>query len=367
MALPEISGDGSKIAFISDVDFLNESNIPFQGEIWLHDTESKTLTRVTHGGSDRSSSSPSISQDGSKLVFQSDADFLSQSIPTWQTEIWLYDTTNAALSRLTMGSSDRTSSNPSISSDGSKIAFYSNIDFLGESLPQWQKEIWLYDTATMTVTRVTHGGVAASSLSINADGSKIAFSSATDLLNESRPYAEEIWLYDTSTMTLTRVTTSTGRASTSPSINGDGTKIAFRSNVDFLGQSIPQWQQEIWLYDTATMTVTRATNGGTSSDLRMSHDGSKIAFLSAANYLGLSIPDNYQNIWLYETAAMTLTHVLGAPQSDLRFLSINDDASQLAFISDFDFLSEGLQDRQFEIWVANHLAQKTYLPIVIKP
>ena len=98
-------------------------------------------------------------------------------------------------------------------------------------------------------------------------------------------------LWAASTYSLTRVTTSTGRPSWHPSINSDGSKIAFYSNADFLGQGIPQYQNEIWLYDTATMTVTRVTTAGGSGERDNRHpsinsDGSKIAFYGDADLLG---------------------------------------------------------------------------------
>ena len=51
-------------------------------------------------------------------------------------------------------------------------------------------------------------------------------------------------------MTVTRVTTAAGtglRDSYNPSLNRDGSKIAFASDSDFLGQVIADNQYEIWL------------------------------------------------------------------------------------------------------------------------
>ena len=109
--------------------------------LWAASTLS--LTRITTGASERDSHIPSINSDGSKIAFRSDADFLGQGIPDNQNEIWLYDTTTMTVTRITTGASNRDSSNPSINSDGSKIAFYSDVDLLGQGIPDNQNEIWL--------------------------------------------------------------------------------------------------------------------------------------------------------------------------------------------------------------------------------
>jgi Tol biopolymer transport system component len=104
---------------------------------------------------------------------------------------------------------------------------------------------------------------------------------------------------------LTRITTAShsNRDSVVPSLNAGGTKIAFMSDSDFLGQGIPNDQDEIWLYDTTVMTLTRITTS--SPSLRrsripnLSADGTKIAFDSEADFLGQGILTNQFEIWLY--------------------------------------------------------------------
>ena len=331
------------------------------------------FTRATIGSIDRDSTSPSINGDGSRIAFHSDADLLGQGIPLGQREIWLYDTAAKALTRITTGSSGRESRSPSISSDGTKIAFYSDADLLGQGIPQYQDEIWLYDTATMTLMRVTTGSIGRYSYgaSINSDGTKIAFRSSVDFLDQGIPQSQyEIWLYDTATMTFTRVTTgNSGRYSYGPSISGDGSKIAFYSDADFLGQGIPQGQMEIWLYDTATMTLTRVTTGssdGASRNPSINSDGTKIAFSSDTDFLGQGVLDDQDEIWLYDTATMTLIQVTtGSIGRESRYPSINSDGNRIAFYSDVNFLGQvGIPRSQNEIWLATS-PSTCYLPMIV--
>jgi Tol biopolymer transport system component len=177
---------------------------------------------------------------------------LGQGIPNDQYEIWLYHTTSMTVSRVTTASTNlRDSHFPSLSGNGAKIAFISDSDFLGQGIPQGQLEIWLSDLATLTLTRVTTSSASdrlSFHPSLNADGTKLAFMSNSDLLAQGITRNQsEIWLYDTATMTVTRLTSGT-TASEAPSISADGNKIAFHSYSDFLGQGIPEWQAEIWLH-----------------------------------------------------------------------------------------------------------------------
>ena len=366
---PSLSADGTKIGFQSDSDFLGQGIPDDQYEIWLYDTATMTVTRVTTaaGAGNRLSWFPSLSADGTKIAFHSDSDFLGQSILDGQDEIWLYDTVTMTVTRVTTaaGAGSRNSRFPSLSADGTKIGFQSDSDFLGQGITVTQSEIWLYDTATMTVTQVTTSSDGAvrvsSSPSLSADGTKIAFRSDSDFLGQSIPYGQrEIWLYDTATMTVTRVTTASAsnRNSLSPSLGGDGTKIGFQSDSDFLGQGIPDEQSEIWLYDTATMTVTRVTTAAgagdrDSSDPSLSADGTKIGFGSDSDFLGQSIPDEQQEVWLYDTATMTVTRVTTASASNRNSWSpsLSADGTEIALYSDSDFLGQSIPQNQYEIWL----------------
>lgn len=366
----DMSGNGSKITFVSDADFLNQSNVvATQAEVWLYDMRSQGLTRITTGQADRDSSSPSISDDGRWVAFSGDAELLGHSIPIGQDEIWLYDTESAHLTRLTTGTSDRESNFPQISGDGTKIAFLSTVDFLDQGIATYQREIWLYDTTTMTVTRVTDGHSSYATPNINHDGSKLTFHSEGDFLNESLSSGNEIWLYDTASMTVTRVTNGgSGRHSVMPDISDDGSKITFLSNADFLGQGIPPSQFEVWLYDTNTMTVTRVTNGGVggSSAPAISSDGASILFQSTTNLLDPNSEAGKNGTWRYDTSTMTVTlfmEAFGANAAPVpRF---TDDGSLGIFSSNVDFANQTMVEGS-EVWLVAHLPQKVYIPIVMR-
>ncbi|HEX9922932.1 MAG TPA: hypothetical protein VGD99_09730 [Anaerolineae bacterium] len=306
--LPSLDVTGTKVAFISNSDFFGQGTPSNQAEIWLYDLPTMQLTRVTTASGMHLLDYPVLSPNGQVVAFESDFDFLGQGVTTH--EIWLYNTSTMSITRVTTatGNGARYSRNPSLNEAGTKVVFRSNNDFLGQGLPDTLSEIWLYDTTAMTITRVTTSENTRSSnhARLSADGSKIVFSSDSDFLNQGIPQGQyEIWLYDVAARSLTRLTVASAsdRQSAYPHLNDDGTIVVFVSDSDFLGQGIPDDQFEVWLYDTTTMTYTRITSGSTSNPDNfmpvVSANGEKIVFSSDANLLGQANPSNQFEIWLY--------------------------------------------------------------------
>jgi Tol biopolymer transport system component len=271
-----------------------------------------SLTRVTSASDGlRDSWTKSLSADGTVVAFESSSDLLNEDRPAYVFEIWLYDMATMTYTRVTSASDGlRDSSNPSLNADGTVVAFHSDSDLLNEGRPGDVSEIWLYDTATMTYTRVTSAsdGLRDSTQpSLGANGTVVAFHSDSDLLNEGRPdNVWEIWLYDTATMTYTRVTSASDglRDSTNPSLNANGTVVAFHSDSDLLNEGRPDEVLEIWLYDTATMAYTRVTSASgslrDSSQPSLNANGTVVAFHSDSDLLNEGRPDDVSEIWLWE-------------------------------------------------------------------
>jgi len=116
------------------------------------------LERITHASSEsRHSRNPTVSADGSRIAFESNSDFLGQGIPGHQFEIWLHDAATGHLSRVTAASNMfRDSHQACISPDGEMIAFHSDSDFLGEGDILYRGfEIWLYHVRTGDLERLT--------------------------------------------------------------------------------------------------------------------------------------------------------------------------------------------------------------------
>jgi Tol biopolymer transport system component len=110
--MPSISKDGLKIAFVYSYSILNENNT----EIYIVNCDGSQLTQLTHN--DIGDSSPSISGDGTKIAFQQGFDNY--------TEIFVISSDGSGLMQLTNNNAnDRY---PAISDWGDKVVFESDGD-----------------------------------------------------------------------------------------------------------------------------------------------------------------------------------------------------------------------------------------------
>ena len=111
-------------------------------QLFLHDFESKTKRQLTQGNDD--SLEPCLTADGRAVVFTSYATNLLSGENGRFSDIYLLDLESSELQLLTLGG-DGNSYNPTISGDGSTVAFASLATNLGEELVEpgqvyvWQK------------------------------------------------------------------------------------------------------------------------------------------------------------------------------------------------------------------------------------
>lgn len=378
---PALNGDGTLLVFSSDADLLDQGIGDEQYEIWLTDRTTRSLVRVTSTtDANHESWSPAISADGGVVAFHGDADLLGQDVPDGQYEVWLYDTQAITYTRVTTAShADRDSTAPALNADGTVVAFLSDSDLLGQgNVSALHPEVWLYDTGTMTYTCVTTAAQLARQAwgrpALDASGTVVAFSADHDLLNQGIADEQyEIWLYDTQTMTYTRVTTASHpeRDSYAPSLSADGTKVVFYSDADLLGQgNVPDDQFEVWLYDTQTMTYTRITTATTagrdSVSPAVSADGLTVVFAGDADLLGQGITGGQSEIWVYDIVQVTYSRVTWAsePDRDSYAPALSGDGETLAFYGDSDILAQNVPDEQYEVWLRR--VERVWVPAVSK-
>ncbi len=378
---PSINFDGTKVAFESLADLLDEGH-DGRSEIWLYDASSNTLTRVTYSQNPGAAFDASISGDGNKIAFSSDYNFETDTAQDGKFEIWIYDTNTGLISRATsLSGFSGENTEPSSNGDGSRIAFRSNVH-LGTGAAT-ADEIWLYDSGTMLATRLTTStDLQRESYepAISGDGTIVAFTSDADFLDEGIPAGqEEVWYYSTNALTVTRITTATDslRTSGQPSASADGSKIAFASNSDLLNLGLPANQSEIWLYDTTTSTLTRITtaskNSRDSTDTSISANGTKIAFRSDSDFLGEGIPELGYEMWLYDIPTDTYSRITYRPTSGGGNLepALSGDGQMIAFRSTANY-HDNCNPTTWEIWIASpqnptiDLGNHIFLPIVLK-
>jgi Tol biopolymer transport system component len=327
---PSINADGTKIAFQSDCN-LTGSDADGNDEVYRFDTTANALTQIT-ASSGCDNASPSINADGTKIAFQSPCN-LTGSDADGNADIYRFDTTVNAFTQVTT-SSACTNRNPRISADGMKVAFQSDCNLTGSDA-DGNIEIYHFDIGTSTLTQVTASSSCTNQApAISADGTTIAFQSNCNLTGSNADGNNEIYRFDTTTSTLTQITVSSGCINGDVSINADGTRIAFTSNCNLTG-SDADGSFEIYRFDTTTHTLNQlTTTSGCDSDLpSINADGTKIAFRTNCNFTG-SDADGNDELYRVDTITNTLTPVTTSSGCSNDTPSINADGTKIAFQSD---------------------------------
>ncbi len=303
------------------------------------------LTATTGGRND----SPSPSADGSRIAFSSDRNHPGANNADGSRELFLYDTVGPTITQLTNWFVGFTS-NPSISADGTRIAFDSVADLTGENGDE-NKEIFLHDTTTATTTQITDttgGGQSNVEPSLSADGTRIAFYSNRNIGGGNPDGNYEVFLHQTNGGTTTQVTSSTDATGAEvPRIAADGTRIVFQSKAD-IGGGNPDGGTEIFLYEIAGGTTTQVTStSGGDDNLHptISADGTRIAYASYQD----SPSGTIGRIRVHDTTGPTTTTVVSSTDGERPWISA--DGSLVAFSSERD-LGGGNPDLNREIFLA---------------
>jgi len=320
---PSISDDGSRIVFQYYVDGYYQA--------FVVNTDGSGLTQVTHD--QRNYVHLSISGDGSKIAVSSYVPSTPGSFS--DSEAFVINTDGSGviplLARQSLGEA------PQISDDGSKVALtaFKEGGYGGYAL-------FVVNSDGTGLKQLTNDTMHASHPSISSDGSKIAFFSNTG-----------IFVINADGTGLTQLFNTTSSVS-SPSISGDGSKVAFVSYIgtfNFDGEDVYIPTSEIFVVNTDGTGLTQVTNN-TMSEVTPSinYDGSKIAFSS---YMGGSNSE----VFVINSDGTGLHQITQSEKND-NFPSISGDGSKIAFIS-FEGNVNG------EIFVSVDIDQDSTAPVTV--
>ncbi|MFK4519851.1 Tol biopolymer transport system component [Bradyrhizobium japonicum] len=313
---PVLSPDGTKVAFESYADNLVPGDTNGQPDIFVKDLTTGAITLVSTNASgvqgDGWSYQPVFSSDGTKLAFSSASDNLVPGDTNNAWDVFVKDLTTGAVTLVSTSASGAQadgfqSSNPILSPDGTKVAFYSDADNLVPDDTDHLRDIFVKDLATGAITLVAaspyNGGAGTNggdqngftyAPSFSPDGTKIVFGSTTGF-----GAGNDIYIKDLSTGTTTLVSVSASGVhgnggSYDPVFSPDGTKVAFYTFADNLVPGSSNIEiGNIVVKDLTTGVVTLVSanadgvpqNNGEAQKPVFSPDGTKIAFYSAADNL----------------------------------------------------------------------------------
>jgi len=232
---PSVSDDGMVVVFASHSANLvpgdGNDETPAPDDVFIRNRETASTIRVTGGNGP--SWQPCISSDGRFVAFTSAADDLVGGDGNGYRDVFLYDVQELTLGCLTVGGNGP-SHQSSISGDGRYVSFCSEADnlVLGDSDTNGMSDIFMYDTDSDSIARVTDGDGASHSPSISDDGRFVVFASdATDLDAPDANGASDIFVYDSIGHETRCVTMDSDGGSTEPDLSPDGGFVAFRSSA----------------------------------------------------------------------------------------------------------------------------------------
>jgi uncharacterized repeat protein (TIGR01451 family) len=224
---------------------------------------------------------------------------------------------------------------PSVSGDGSRVAFFSDRDLIGTNNDQ-NFEILVYDVATEQIYSVTNSLKGANILpSINDDGARIAFVSDRDLtgLGTNNDGNQEIFLAEVDgswNINIVQVTQTSGDViNDQPSISADGNWIAFVSDSN-LGGSNGDGNLEILVADVSGGSISFAqvtnTSGGVDNEQpSMDGDGSRVAYARLAG--------SASNVYWADAGAGWTSYPIVTTRAVNEYPSINSYGDRIVFVS----------------------------------
>jgi Tol biopolymer transport system component len=271
---PSISHDGRWVAFASAATNLAAGDVNGAYDVFVRDLQTGATTLVsvasagTHG--DNHSMHPSVSADGRWVAFQSFATNLVASDANGAWDVFLHDRQMATTTRVSVGAGggegNRSSSSPTISADGVLVAFVSEASTLVAGDTNNGTDVFVHNRSTAMTTRVSvgPGGIQSNhhsfAATISRDGRWVAFrSDATNLVSDDTNLVQDVFVHDRLTGTTTRVSVGLGGGqgnATSghpsidpPSISSGGRWIAFESEASNLVSADTNNDWDVFVHD----------------------------------------------------------------------------------------------------------------------
>ena len=268
---PVISRDGRYVAFESAASNLIGGGLLGGGllggaadtnkvdDIYVYEMASGNVTLVSQSSSgtigNNGSDGPTISADGRKIAFQSDATNLVTGDTNGVTDVYLRDLDSGQTTRVSAAAdgtgADKSSRSPSISADGRWVSFDTRATNLGPVDADGKFDIYVKDLQTGAVTRASvpsdgsnpkNGTKGSNDSSISGDGRFVAFwsdATALDGPSDTDGFAD-VYVHDNVTGVTKRVSISTAGVqgdgdSFSAAMSMDGRYAAFDSKATTLG------------------------------------------------------------------------------------------------------------------------------------
>jgi len=319
---PSLSADGTKLSYSSYAsDLMSASTGEYQNVFFYDAVNDQTLLVSAGAGgtaADGNSWQSAISGDGTKVVFASGAhNFDGVTVTGDQYQLFIWDLVSGEIKLITKGSSgtggNDLSIEPSVSYDGSKVAFTSQAtDLVGAVTDGYALNVFLWDADTDSTILVSKGAAGrggdswSEQPSISYDGSKVAFASGARNLNDAVITGDYhnvfVWNgFDDSIKLVSETAAGAGGngPSNEPSISGNGEFIAFVSAAtDLAGTSVTPgdnmnaflWFFQAGIIDQIDVGPSLSGDPNNYSAPSVNEDGTQVAIVEGPRYAPTMLP-----------------------------------------------------------------------------
>lgn len=315
--------DGRYIAFAGDLAGVDGSTGRVRQVFWRDRwTNTTRLVSVAADGTEgnKASGEPAISADGQSVAFSSAASNLPGADGNGYRDVFVWRAATGKVERVSTNAGgaavDAESIEPSISGDGSLVAFSSSAtNLIAEPRRTSGLDVYLKDMRTGEVTLLSRDekfrqGVGAARPSISEDGTRVAFHSAQPLRNDDGNNLWDIYVWERGAPALRRISLTTtgaernqGNESASrvvtPMISTDGRWVTFATTATNMGADVGTAQQAYTVDLESGRVVRVSLNGAAVADgdtpvgqgerVAISGNGSAIAWTTAAKNMGGSM------------------------------------------------------------------------------
>jgi Tol biopolymer transport system component/lysophospholipase L1-like esterase len=357
-----ISDNGEYAVFTSRASDLGPDDENGLVDIYFRDLTNGATHLVTRGydgtDSDGGSANPDISGDGRFVVFVSDANNLVPDDTHAGADLFVWDGSTDAISRITGPEGRPVDGLWPVTDDAGDVAFVSGASNLVPSDANERDDVFLWNRALGRIERVSPGNAPGQpdrtmgQPSISADGTVVAYSSlARDLVSGDTNGADDVFAWERQTNTTTRIsTTSSGdqlnAGSAGPVLSANGRFVAFESEADTLVAGDTNSVNDIFVLDRETESIRRVniSSGGAQANAvsnrpSISADGRFVAYTSAATNLSGEDADPWYDAFMWDGATGSTTLLSAAPigssngSSTPQQQSISADGSRVVFDS----------------------------------
>ncbi|MDO9180711.1 MAG: cadherin-like domain-containing protein, partial [Agitococcus sp.] len=320
------SADGTKVLFESVASNLVANDNNEKIDVFLKDLKTGEITLVSANGSaegfNGNSYAVALSADGTKVLFNSDANNAAISDTNNVTDAFIKDLTTGEITRVSTDSGDKEVQGSAIvavgmSADGTKVLLQSNSANLVFGDNNDAYDVFLKDLKTGAVTRVstnyedTESNGNSEGYAISADGTQVLFDSDADnLVDGDTNRAYDVFVKNIETGVVTRVSTNpdgseANGASFGGTFSADGTKVLLSSEATNLAPNDENSTQDVFVKDLTTGEILRVSSddkgsaaNGLSDGYGLSADGQQILFTSDATNLVLNDGNRASDVFI---------------------------------------------------------------------